>query len=727
MPIAVLLSLLPVAHAALPYAIDGNRAEQAGDRTEHAEQLRNCREGILDPEARAEGRRRWVNNLFTYTSPEAHAIVIELLMMDERPDVQRTICAVMAEKAVEYPERLNPDYVDALIRLLSAPSDDLRAAAAKALAEFPNPEVAGLLGSLAGDRSAPLPTRMAAIDALAPSTHRREVVAQLVTLLDLEIPAITEKVAAALEPIAPESFGADLARWRNWWDEQRQLTSEQWLESQLRVHRERSRRMAAELAAAKTEREQETAAVVARVSEFQRDLLRSLQPELRDAKLVEWLDDPLNTVKLAALSIVKSRIADEGKRPEGELLAAVLRRLKNPSAAMRKDVLLIVQNLQNDQVVEAVLSQLKQESDPSVRQVIFDTLGKLGSPAAVPALLQEISAEKADPAGIRDAATALGQIGTKVGAEGLEAAIEPLKQRYERTAADQVVLRGALLAAMAGVGDPVFAPEFSAALGSEEPILLQPAIQGLAAIGEGSRLARIRSLSAHADPRVRLAAVEALARLGSGEADSDALLARVSPAAEANESVRVAAWRGWKELCSRRSLVDRVKAADGLRELPDLQQSYLTELAAALAASGNHRRQLAEVQWRLGQLLISAGKHAEAAPYLRDLFASPQEVARQGEIGLKWLEAVLQSPGQQGLAGVIGQVCKTEDPEIRPQIVAAIRKYVDSQAMATNAERARRLLADLRTVDPALVGDGWNELLQQIDACAKGTAPVPSG
>lgn len=727
MPTAVLLSLIPLASSALPSAVELQPAAREA-RADSAEQLAICREGILDPESRPEGRRRWVLNLFTFTSSEAHALIVELLGMDSRPEVQCAVCEVMAEKAPEHPERLNPDYVDGLLRLLVSQTEEVRVASAKALAEFPNPEVAGLLGSVAGDRSAPLPTRMAAIDALAPSTHRREVVAQLISLMDLEIPAITEKVAAALDPITPASFGNDARRWRDWWEEQKRLSDEEWLASQVRVYRERSRRVGGELAAVRAEREQETAALTARVREFQRDLLRGLPAEQREAKLIEWLDDPLATVKLASLAIVKSRIADEGKRPEGDLLAAVLRQIRHPSPSLRKEVLLIAQNLQAEQVVEAVLGQLKQETETTVRLAIFDTLGKLGSQAAVPALLQVISSKEAEAACVRDAATALGQIGLKVGrTEGLAMAVAPLKERYRQTAPDEGSLRAAMLEAMAGVGDPSFAPEFWEAMVSEDAALLQPAIQGLTVIGDGARLPQVRSLTAHPDPRVRLAAVEAVCKLGGEEADADALLARVGSAIEANESVRQASWRGWKELCARRNLPERVRAADRLREFPDLQQEYLTELVAALVATGNHREQLAEVRARLSQLLMNAGKYAEAVPYLRDLFAAPPESVKAGEVGLKWLEAVLRSPGQQGLADVIAQVSQADDPEIRGQIVATVRKYVDSRAMAGDVDRARRLLADLRTVDPNLVGDGWSELLKQIDASLKAAQPAPSG
>ena len=105
-----------------------------------------------------------------------------------------------------------------------------------------------------------------------------------------------------------------------------------------------------------------------------------------------------------------------------------------------------------------------------------------------------------------------------------------------------------------------FAPRLSAALN-----------RALVDIGEGSKLPRLRTLMGHADPLVRLAATEAVGRLGQEDADLESLLNRLNPSIEDNELAREAAWRGFCRYLSTRSVPDRIRASERLRELPELE------------------------------------------------------------------------------------------------------------------------------------------------------------
>ena len=102
--------------------------------------------------------------------------------------------------------------------------------------------------------------------------------------------------------------------------------------------------------------------------------------------------------------------------------------------------------------------------------------------------------------------------------------------------------------------------------------------------GMESKLARLRTLMNHADSLVRLAAIEAVAHLGREEADLERLLTRLNPTIETNEPARHAAWRGFREFLSHRSVKDRLEAAKRLRDVPALEIEYLEELAGALAS-----------------------------------------------------------------------------------------------------------------------------------------------
>lgn len=702
--------------------------------SEHIQQLTTCREGILDPEARAEERQRWTELLFSYDTPQAHALIVELLSLADRPEVQRTVCEVLRETVRANPAKLDAGYVDPLIELLGADSPDLRSAAARALAEFRSGGVPARLGEIAADVNQPLEKRLSAINALAPNTHRREVVQQLVRLLDAADPRIVERATAALGPAALEAFGSNVDRWRAWWVEQSRLSEEQWLAGQLRIYRERNRRLNDQFDAYRQKSAAEQTAVTNQLRTFQRDLFRALPVEQRTDRLIEWLESPLSVVQGTALSIITARIADEGKRPDGEVLATLLRMLSDATPSTRREVLLIIQNLNDPAVVDAVLARLRVETDYETRLALFSTIGRLGSPRAIPDLLRELGNASARPEYIREAATALGEIARK--AEGhtdiaaaLKDAVAPLKARYQSASPEDSALRSALLAAMAGVADPAFTTEFLEAVDGDDPTILRPAIRGLRALKDRSKLPRFRMLMQHPDPQVRLVATEAVGELGKEDADLEGLQARLNPAIEPNELVRDAAWKGFRQFLARqRSIKERIEAADRLRDLPELEVAYLKELAQALPATNGDPAHLSAVNDRLGALLYAQQKFAEALGPLKQLYELRMERSDGSafDVGLRWLQAALRSPALQDVAEAIVDLCQqARGRKQTSQIVDTVAAYLDAPAVAADQERTSEVLAILRTVPGESLGADWSELLARTATRVESSAPMP--
>ncbi len=703
---------------------------------EHLGQLQNIREGLVDPHARPEDRRRWAELLLSYNSEQAKALIVELLGLTGDPDVQRALCRVIAARARQTPERLDATLLEPLIDLLGAEADDLRAMAAQALADFPGADVPARLGTLAATTDLSLTKRQAAIDALAPNTHRRAVVGQLITLLDAGTPEIAQRAASALESAAPRTFGTDLQGWRRWWEGKSQLSEETWLAEQLRMYRDRSRYVADEFASHRREAKRKEAAVTARIRDFQRELFRALNGGEREAKLAEWLGEPLPVVKLTAFSIIKAWIADEGKRPEGEVLAVLLRLLRNGSPSIRCEVLEIVQNLNDPSVVEAILAQLDREKDPVTRHAIFRALGKFDSPAAIPALIHEIADPRSLPECVREAAIALGSIAAKSpDEENLQGAVAALKSRYQLAVGDDPAMRAALLAAMAGVADAGFVPELFEGLESNDATILQPAIRGVLALNDTSKLPRLRTLMAHGDLMVRLAATEAVGQLGREEADLEYLLMRLNPTIESNELPRDTAWRGFRRLLSRRSVGDRIKAAERLRDLPILEVKYLEELVEMLSALNGSTAELEGVLDRLARVLAEEDRYAEAAGHLRSLcdIQSAHNDTKVTDCQLRLLDAMLRDPAGSGIADQIRKLARTtQSDDVKAKIVARVTTYLESKEAAVDGKRMHGVLADLRSVPRDLMGEAWTRMLDEAAARIEGsnnnpTPPAPPG
>ncbi|MBU0718013.1 MAG: HEAT repeat domain-containing protein, partial [Planctomycetes bacterium] len=378
--------------APAPFVSAQSETTTEADTTNHLEQLANCRDGIVDTQARPEGRRRWINTLLAFDTPEARQLIVELLKLSTSPEAQRAICEVIAHDARSAPGRLSPSFIDPLLLLLDTDDERLRLGAVRALANFPGEEVSAKLRTLASESNAPMRRRLAAIDALASKVNQREVVGELIILLDADVPQITARVLQALEPLANERLGTDVDRWRAWWADKSKLSEEAWLAGQLHLYEERLQTLSEEFHTFRTNAEHQHAAITARLGEFQRDVFRALSNEEREGRLTAWLDDPLPEVQQTALAIIKAQIADEGRRPAGEALAALLRLLRNGSPPVRRDVLQIVQTLSDPAVVTTVLDQLQVEEDLAIRPAILKAIGKLNRAEGVPALVAEIGA-----------------------------------------------------------------------------------------------------------------------------------------------------------------------------------------------------------------------------------------------------------------------------------------------------------------------------------------------
>ncbi|MFQ5352527.1 MAG: HEAT repeat domain-containing protein, partial [Candidatus Binatia bacterium] len=393
----------------------------------------------------------------------------------------------------------------------------------------------------------------------------------------------------------------------------------------------------------------------------------------------------------------------------------------------RREALLIIQNVHDPAVVEAVLSRLEAESAPSMRLAVLSALGHMRSAAAIPALVRELKQESTDASFVREAALSLGMIAERVeDKEAFQPAIEPLQKRFAATPKEEVSLRAALLSAMAGVADRSFAPAFAETVESNDLRLLQPSILGLRTLGDRSKLSRIRDLTANGDPLVRLAAIGAVAELGRDAEDLQSLLTRLNPSIEPNALAREAAWRGFSSYMARRPVTERIDTAKRLRETPELAARYLNELADTLVATGGEPRDLESVRDDLAQVLVAQGKHAAAAAQLRLLFQ--QQVDRQadsaGTVGLRWLDAALRADPPVDVGEVISRiVTRAPSDVVRAGVVDAVTRYVDDPIIASDATRTRVVLDTLTAVPADGWPPQWATLLQKLASRAQGSKP----
>jgi HEAT repeat protein len=614
-----------------------------------------------------------------------------------------------------------------LLEVLGAADAETRAAAARALAEFADPETATRVADIARQSDQPMIRRLSAIDSLSFNVHRREIVRALFELLELDSPEISARAMSALESATTAPLGTDRAQWRTWWLRVSAMDEQQWLTEQLQINRDRALTAQSELEVLREQSRRHESALAARLTEMLRDEFRALPVEQRDARLAERLKEPLPEVVLGAMEVIKGRLADEGKRPEGLILTALISLLKDGSPAIRREAVVIIQNSSEPAVTESLLARLSGEDDVATRLAVLRALGKQGGNEVVSALIREIKSANSAPDIVREAALALGLVAGRVGAASpATEAVVPLKSRYGTSLTADPGVRSALLTAMAAIADTAFLTEFLNAVDSDEPGLLRPAIRGLSAIGDTSRLARLRALTSDKDTLVRIAAVEAVGLLGREEADIEALLARMNPAAEPNETAREAAWVAFGAWQKRRSPTERTSAAERLKDMPELQARYLEQLMTdASQGSVSVKPDLEIVRERLAAVYVHLGKFSSALPHLRELYSD--RVSR-GELnafetGLRLLEATLHvfSPGE--LAELIKQLhAACPDDSAKSRIASLVGHFADGPDTSSEPDRARKLLAELRSIQSADPSPHWADLIERLNTRTEETA-----
>jgi len=692
-------------------------ADQNEPPADNGAQLADFRHAIVSEAKALEERRAVAELLLKSPIPGADAVVAEILRDGGNRLAQAAICQAAAEVGMENQQLLGAVLVDPLIELLRAPDESLQVQAAEALAVFPDGDVAQRLGAVAADGTACESTRLAAIGALAANLHRCEVVEQLIGLLDDPTPGVVERVLVVLAPAARQPLGDDPAKWKQWWEGKRSLDETAWLDDRIRMLSDRVRDLTADQQSRQAATKQREADLAKGIAEFQRDTFRRLPTDQQDAKLVEWLGDPIAVVRRTAIELIMQGLSDEGRRPVDAVRAALTKRLDDPLPAVRREALEIVGAIADPADAPAVLALLAAKPDARTRQAVFDALGKLRNPAAIPALVQEISNEAAQIECVRAASFALARLAglsNPLSPDALATTVEPLKTRLAALPAEDATTRSALLTAMAEIADPSFAGEFSDQLTSSDPIVLRPAIRGLTAVGDASSLPVVRALlSESPDALVRQRAAEMVGKIGREDIDLEALARRAKRATESDAAVRNAAWKGFLTATSTRSPQQRLVTAQHLRDDQALEEAFLTSLVSSLAQSGADGSVLESARNRLADVLMSQQKYPEAISHLRALYDAlkARNDAQAVAAGVRLFHAAIHAHAHDILPEIVTNLAAGGDQTVIDGLVDEIRAYLDSPAATEQPQRTTALLEKLRSIPAEGLGEKWSQLV----------------
>lgn len=584
-------------------------------------------------------RRTAAIRLFQHGWPEGINSVLRALGNDEDSLGQLAVAEALAETLPDL-DRLPDRFVDPLIAALSAEDENLRQAAASALANYKLNVLDKLREILLqSDPATGEAARLAVVAAIERIKDKKS--AQiLIAALDDENPQLSARCRQGLERLTGIRPGDSNAAWQQWW--------QQYKDKNLAELREL-------FIAALMDRDRESQNTIKQL----RDQLQS-QIEVRwdtaqdKAQLLEkFLNNPLQDVRLQALFLAK-RDLDPGAFPE-DLRVNIRKLLTDPSPPVRVLAADVLRDLRDKQSAKIILEQLPKETDPGVRASFADALGYIGGAGAVQPLIKLL----ADPDSlvVGKAASALGNLMASAEDVGSQksSVVQALRDRYQKTIPNNGAdarLRSDILSAMGEVGSSSFHQLFLLALNDKSAPSRIAALEGLRTTPpNNSRKETLDAIRLLLDDPYRgvrlevLTTLEYLTDLGALEA----LGKRLDPNVEPDADMQDAVWRVITSLLTKADLgtINDWERKTVVFDVPERHEQVLGILEAKLVEARTTPVRLIEVREKLGDYRESLKGWEAAASKYRLAYDQAKTISDQSishirdRLALKLLKALL--------------------------------------------------------------------------------------
>ncbi len=648
--------------------------------------------GNNTPEARELGARSLLRN----GSDEAARRLVDVLKSPNDAAAKLAICRGLL--ATETPPAM---LLDSIIALLGRDPPELAQMVPGVLRRFPPDVVIPKLNSIAATTTFPLEQRIAAINALGFLGDDLQAVQGLITLIESGGPAIGQAAMEAMSDVSGVRF-SDAAGVKAWWETHRNMKALEWLREVNQRRKEEIRRM-------RLDRE----ALVARLVASAREAY-SLTPESEQPKkLLAFLRDESMSIRTLALDLINGLITDR-KEIGQEIRSQLLKLVTDTNANLRRRAAAIVGDLRPIGAGEVLRSALGVETDPTVRAVQINALGRLDDAELIPVLVGGLSDESRQV--VAESASALGMLARRGGSAGpaaTESVVGALMSRLAAASGDDELLEK-FLEAMGRIGDEAFRPIFVQEMDPARSVRVRSAAITAFSVYPASA-EPIRKYCTAAEPEVRLAVVQALGRCGRGREDLDALNICLDSAQEPNASVRERAWESYLSIVRRLPARDQLEVAARFNRAGDLSaQRRRADLLLALRAGGERAEpltpaqrlsvlsDLSSAQSELREYSAAAATIDEALPLAEDL-----DPARAPDLRLQLVEALLRAGQDEAAvarfrkfaAQAPGSEGATERGRIAEAIVAVIESRLENADLPVEFVK---LLDLARLAEPAM-------------------------
>ncbi len=505
-----------------------------------------------------------------------------------------------------------------LITALNDDKPELVSAALSALRGFDNGTVIEQLEAAALDTKSETSRRTVAIRAMGELGGEIRAIAALTRIVGGGDAALRDAALAALRQATGEVF-ADAAAVAVWWEKTKATSETDWL-------RQRNHRLYRRIG----ELEVVNGGIGKRLVDALRDLhVRTPEAE-RPKLLLGFLRDPLAAVRGLGLDLINVRITDR-KGVGAEIKAQLGKMIADADVVVRGRVANVVGDLRlkKSGEVDTLLSALGQEQDSGVRQAQLKALAQLDDARSIPAAIEHL--HDPQPAVVAEAARALGALARPdhAPAESTTATVAALSTRFAKLDLQDNPTREAFLTAMGQIGSVQFRDTFRAESVEDRSVSIrQAAVRGLASIGDEAAAKDLCGLLTSSEPRVRLAAADALGKCGRSEGELTKLAERLDAPGEPDASVRERAWSSYKAIVQRLPVDQRVTASDRFAGSADATAQHrrlelLKEAEPKFGQLPEDRRsealeRMAQAHLTLGEFKAAAGRFDQAAKLVPD-------------------------------------------------------------------------------------------------------------
>jgi HEAT repeat protein len=610
------------------------------------------------------------------TQSSAALLLLQLHSADSEEIIRRALkqtdsAEVFVAIAAALRTTRDTGFVEELLQGLSSAQAVVRQAAADTLAEHADAATIGRIQTIVEDSRLDSVARQAAISALGQSGQKSAAPVLLAQLTNSD-DTLRRAAAEGLYELTGRNYGADLVRWRRWWDQYKNVSDACWLAERLAHQSSRSRRLEGELERAHQQIVRLHQQLYARLPVGDRlnhvqGLIEAEDPAVRGLA-VNWAAELLasaDSVGRRALSEILMRLSQDGNQEIQRSAVLGLGRVSEPAACEQLRSLLQKGTAPVRAAAARALAQQAKGTGPeAIRR----------QRKAVPALQRALD----DPAieVVVEAAESLGTLGVPEAGAVLTVLLRHPSQPVRQTAAlalERIADHSSLDGLLAALNDPAPKIRFSliGAIGH--------------AVGDGHTLpetqrnlvlARLEGLLLRdADPGVRSRAATVL-----GECGPVTVLPALWKRVLTSEDTRVQekAWGALLEIIARTGSLELFKEWD--RIIVETGQGqrrlhYLSEISDRWRKRDDLKGPASLVLEALVQAELEQGKWSTALPAIRDLCARAADNVALDR-SLSWLLSAGQQALKEGKRADVQHIVQEAQPFLarRPSLAGDFEK-----------------------------------------------------